>query len=208
MKAVVLLMFIVTLVSVPAFAQEDHDCNKKVTPIKTIGKASLADATRIAMAAVTSAQCQIGSDSKNFKLTIAEFDFQGITEQDRTLEVLFIGGLAGELDQTVTTEADFTYTVEKPTTAKKAEDYAVLMHQSPSPEQALANAIISAKKELDKNPSLGNLKHAKVAITITYAFKEDGTLELEPKFGSVGVTAKDITTKITTQKLTLTFEKK
>jgi hypothetical protein len=208
MKTVVLLMFIVTLVSVPAFSQENHDCDKPVTPIKTIGKASLADATRIAMAAVTSAQCQIGSDSKSFKLTTAEFDFQAATEKDGTLEVLFIGGLAGELDQTVTAEADFTYTVEKPPTAKKTEDYAVLFHKSPTPEQALANAIISAKKQLDGNPSFGDLKHAKVAITITYAFKKDGTLELEPKFGSVGVTAKDITTKTTTQKLTLTFEKK
>jgi hypothetical protein len=67
---------------------------------------------------------------------------------------------------------------------------------------------VNAQKQLDQNPSFEDLKDAKVAITITYAFKKDGTIELEPKFGSVSITGKVILTKTTTQKVTLTFEKK
>jgi hypothetical protein len=208
MKAMNLLILVVALVSTQAIAQENNDCDKPVIPIKTTGKATLADATRIAMAAATSAQCQLGSDSKNFKLTTAEFDFQTATEKDGTLEVLFIGGLAGELDKTVTTEADFTYSVKKPAQTKEAHEYALHLSKAPTPEQALAGAIVNAQKQLDQNPSFEDLKDAKVAITITYAFKKDGTIELEPKFGSVSITGKVILTKTTTQKVTLTFEKK
>jgi hypothetical protein len=196
------------LVGSRAIAQENNDCDKPVAPIKTAGKASLTDATRIAMAAVTSAQCQMGTNSTNFKLTTAEFDFQTAREKDGTLEVLFIGGLAGELDKTVTTEADFTYSVKKPAQTKGAHEYALHLPKAPTPEQALATAIVNAEQQLDQNPSFEDLKDSKVAITITYAFKKDGTIELEPKFGSVSITGKVILTKTTTQKVTLTFEKK
>jgi hypothetical protein len=208
MKTLSFLAFVVTLMSLPSFAQEKNDCDKPVVPIKTTGKASLTDATRIAMAAVTSAQCQMGTDSTSFKLTTAEFDFQTATEKDGTLEVLFIGGLAGELDKTVTTEADFTYSVKKPAQTKEAREYALHLSKAPTPEQTLAGAIVNAQKQLDQNSSFEDLKDAKVAITITYAFKKDGTIELEPKFGSVSITGKVILTKTTTQKITLTFEKK
>lgn len=67
---------------------------------------------------------------------------------------------------------------------------------------------MNAELQLDQNPSFEDLKDSKVAITITYAFKKDGTIELEPKFGSVSITGKVILTKTTTQKVTLTFEKK
>lgn len=194
-------MFVVTLVSVSAFAQENNDCDKPVAPIKTTGKATLADATRIAMAAVTSAQCQLGPDSKNFKLTTAEFDFQTAREKDGTLEVLFIGGLAGELDKTVTTEADSTHSVKKPAQTKEAHEYSLYLPKTATSEQALATAIVNAEQQLDQNPSFEDLKDAKVAVTITYAFKRDGTIELEPKFGSVSITGKVILTKTTTQKV-------
>jgi hypothetical protein len=67
---------------------------------------------------------------------------------------------------------------------------------------------VNAHKQLDQNPTFDGLTDAKVAVTITYAFKKDGTIELEPKFGSVSITGKVILTKTTTQKVTLTFEKK
>jgi hypothetical protein len=208
MKTRRLFIFTLMLASLPAFSQENNNCDKPVVPIKTTGKASLTDAARIAMAAVTSAQCQMGTDSTNFKLATAEFDFQTATEKDGTLEVLFVGGLAGELDKTVTTEADFTYSVKKPAQTKEAHEYALHLPKAPTPEQTLAGAIVNAQKQLDQNPSFEDLKDAKVAITITYAFKKDGTIELEPKFGSVSITGKVILTKTTTQKITLTFEKK
>lgn len=202
-----LVVAAIMLLCFPLIAQEDNNCDKPVAPIKTSGKATLADATRVAMAAVTSAQCQLGTDSKNFKLSTAEFDFQTATEKDGTLEVLFIGGLAGELDKTTTTEADFTYSVKKPAVTKEAHEYSLRL-KALSPEQVLASAIVNAEQQLDQNPSFEDLKDSKVGITITYAFKKDGTIELEPKFGSVSITGKVILTKTTTQKVTLTFEKR
>jgi hypothetical protein len=160
------------------------------------------------MAAVASAECQMGTDSKTFRLTTAEFDFQTATEKDGTIEVLFIGGLASDLDKSITTEADFTYSVKKPAQTEEAHEYALHLSKAPTPEQALATAIVNAEQQLDQNPSFEDLKDSKVAITITYAFKKDGTIELEPKFGSVSITGKVILTKTTTQKVTLTFEKK
>lgn len=53
-----------------------------------------------------------------------------------------------------------------------------------------------------------DLTKVTVSITITYAFRKDGTVELEPKIGSVGITEKFIVTRTTTQKMVLTFELK
>jgi hypothetical protein len=207
--------FLISL-SMPLFAQENSDCDVPVTAIKTAGKATLADATRVSMAAITSAKCQILSSADEndkkvadtIKMTTAEFDFQTAQEADGTLEVLFIVGLAGELDKTVTTDTDFTYSVPDPKKSA-ATDYALRLPKKISPEQALANAIVNAERQLIKTPSFGpDLTDAKVAVTITYAFKKDGTLELEPKFGSVSITGKVIFTKTTTQKVVITFEKK
>ena len=92
---------------------------------------------------------------------MAEFDFQTAKEKDGTLEVLFIGGLAGELDKTVTTETDFKYSVKKPTGTKESHEYAFHLPKEQTPEQALATAIVKALQQLDQNPSFEDLKDAK-----------------------------------------------
>lgn len=79
---------------------------------------NLAAATALVVDAINQAKCENYDPFARFQLTTADLDFQTLVDTDGTLEVLFIGGLAGELDKQVTSDSDFTYSVPTPVGAK------------------------------------------------------------------------------------------
>jgi hypothetical protein len=72
---------------------------------------NLSEATTFVVDAISQATCENYDPVGRFQLTTADLDFQTLVDNDGTLEVLFIGGVAGELDKQVTSDSDFTYSV-------------------------------------------------------------------------------------------------
>jgi hypothetical protein len=178
-------------------------------PIKGKGFVNLAVATTFVVDAINQAECTYYYPSSRFVLTTADLDFQTLVDNDGTLEVLFIGGLAGELDKQVTSDTDFTYSAPTPLHAEpKLQDHLFGLGSKPSAKSVttLAEAVGSALQQMAAGVgAFPMLSQHQVKVSIKYSFTKDGTLELEPKLGSVSITAKYKRTETNTQTLTLTF---
>lgn len=194
------------------------DCSTKQIPATisldkkqmTIG---LTQATAYAKNAIDAAQCEIGTSARRFLLTNVDLDLQTVTDSDGTLEVLFIGGLAGELDRTTTADTDFTYSVPTPGNYPREAHSEILdaikawFHPEKAPKpQNLAALITKAVTQLQDNAAMfPALSQHQVKVSLKFAFLKDATIEAEPKIGSVGVTAKWKYSNTYTQTITLTF---
>lgn len=201
----------------PAYAAH-VDCSSQQVPATIILDkkqmvVGLSNATAFVKSAIDAAQCQIGQSAPRFLLTNVDIDLQTVTDEDGNIEVLFIGGLAGEADKTTTADTDFTYSVPTP------GNYPRLAHNSiidaikawfnpskvPKP-QNLAALITKAVTQLQDNATaFPALSQHQVKVSLKFAFLKDLTIEAEPKLGSVGVTAKWKYSSTATQTLTLTF---
>jgi hypothetical protein len=176
----------------------------------TIG---LTQATVYVTNAIDAAQCEIGASAPRFLLTNVDIDLQSVTDSDGTLEVLFIGGLAGELDKTTTADTDFTYSVPAPGNYPLEARNAIIdvikswLHPSQAPKsQNLAALITQAVRQLEENKAMfPALSQHQVKVSLKFAFLKDATIEAEPKIGSVGVTAKWKYSQTYIQTMTLTF---
>ena len=194
------------------------DCSTKRLPATisldkkqmTIG---LTQATAYVKNAIDAAQCEIGTSARRFLLTNVDIDLQTVTDADGTLEVLFIGGLAGELDRTTTADTDFAYSVPTPGNYPLEAHSEILdaikawfhPEQAPKP-QNLAALITKAVTQLQENAAMfPALSQHQVKVSLKFAFLKDATIEAEPKIGSVGVTAKWKYSNTYTQTITLTF---
>jgi hypothetical protein len=191
---------------------------------KNKGTIKLGDAISAVQSAVNSAKCANYDPNGRFQLISADMDFQQEKDEDGNLEVLFIGGVAGEKEKQTILDTDFTYTVpivvnldtthsEKLMSlhivagAAKAQDAKPNeVSAATSDPKDLGVAIAAAIAQLNTNVTgLPTLSQHQVKVSLKFVFTVDGTLELEPKIGSVGVTAKYKHTAIATQNLTLTF---
>lgn len=139
-------------------------------------------------------------------------DFQTLVDKDGTLEVVFIGGLAGELDKQVTSDSDFTYSVPTPVGVNPVDRTQMMIElvrkpkRKVTPAKTLGEAIAAAMNQMAAGVGdLPALSQHQVKISIKYAFTKDGTLELEAKPYGVGVAFKYRKSVTTTQTLTLTF---
>jgi len=175
------------------------------------GFINLAEAIAFVVDAINEAKCENYDPAGRFQLTTADLDFQTLIDTDGTLEVLFIGGLAGELDKQVTSDSDFTYSVPTPVGAQVvSHDKALLLLHKPKAKvtsaTTLGEAITTAMQQMAAGiGDLPALSQHQVKVSIKFGFTKDGTLELEPTIGSFGITGKFKKTETTTQTLTLTF---
>jgi hypothetical protein len=191
---------------------------------KNKGTIKLGDAIAAIQSAVDSAKCANYDPNGRFQLISADMDFQTEKDDDGNLEVLFIGGLAGEKEKQTILDTDFTFTVpievnpEKPNSEKlmalqilsgPAKALSIQNHEisaeTTDPNDlgiAIANAIAQLNKGFNGLPILSQHQ---VKVSLKFVFTVDGTIEAEPKIGSVGITAKYKHSDIGTQNLTLTF---
>ncbi len=126
--------------------------------------------------------------------------------------MVFIGGLAGELDKQVTSDSDFTYSVPTPVGVNPVDRTQMMIElvrkpkRKVTPAKTLGEAIAAAMNQMAAGVGdLPALSQHQVKISIKYAFTKDGTLELEAKPYGVGVAFKYRKSVTTTQTLTLTF---
>jgi len=177
------------------------------------GFINLAQATALVVDAINEAKCANFDPAGRFQLTTADMDFQTLVDHDGTLEVLFIGGAAGELDKQVTADSDFTYSVPTPVGAQPFDhsEFLSRLAKSKTKEKAssattLGEAITAAMQQMaERLNDFPALSQHQVKVSIKFAFTKDGTLELEPKIGSVGITGKYKISETNTQTITLTF---
>jgi prepilin-type processing-associated H-X9-DG protein len=197
-------------------ASPSIDCKMRKPADKEIlktnkGFVSLAEATGFVIDAINEAKCENYDPVGRFQLMTADMDFQTLIDKDGTFEVLFIGGIAGELDKQVTSDSDFTYSVPTPFGAVPVEhsQMLLLLHNAKTkvtPAKTLGEAIAAAMKQMAAGVGdLPALSQHQVKVSIKFAFTKDGTLELEPTLGSVGIKLGFKKTETNTQTLTLTF---
>lgn len=219
MKFIVFVLLCVTAVGAqttvtpqPLIVHTKVDCSTAATP--TLIKlndpkkntVALLDAVNFVIAALNQAKCQMANTPSRFVLTTADIDLQALRDNDKTLEVVFIGGLAGELDKSTTSELDFTYSVPTPINIPRPHEELLFRKKKVSPAENLAMLIEGAMSQLQSNlDSFPSLSQHQAKIIMKFAFTKDGTIEAEPKLGSVGITAKLKLTSTETQTLTLTF---
>ena len=191
---------------------------------KNKGTIRVADAIAAVQSAINSAKCANYDPNGRFQLISADMDFQQEKDEDGTLEILFIGGAAGEKEKQTILDTDFTYTVPivvnpDTTHSEKLMSLHILagsakargaqpneVSAATSDPKDLGVAIAAAIAQLNNNVTgLQSLSQHQVKVSLKFVFTVDGTLEAEPKIGSVGVTAKYKHTEIATQNLTLTF---
>jgi hypothetical protein len=191
---------------------------------KNKGTIKLDDAIVAVQAAVNSAKCANYDRNGRFQLISADIDFQQEKDDDGTLEILFIGGLAGEKEKQTILDTDFTFTVPIVVNMDKTNSEKLMSLHIPAggakAQKAQGNevsaattdpkdlglAIAAAIAQLNNGiGGLPSLSQHQVKVSLKFVFTVNGTLEAEPKIGSVGVTAKYKHSDIATQNLTLTF---
>jgi len=164
--------------------------------------ADLNDALIFVINSISAANCKM-TQKPRFLLNTADLDFQTFTDDNGSLEILAIGGLALGLDKQTTTDSDFTFSVPTPVNAMTEAAYS---KKPDKPKQPLADAIVAAMDQMSKNFNvIQTLSQHQVKVSIKYALTKDGTLEVEPSFGILGITGKFTKTSTDTQTLTLTF---
>jgi hypothetical protein len=179
------------------------DVNKDAVDLQT--------AIALVTDAINEAKCKNYDPDGRFQLTTADIQFQTLVDTNGSLEILFIGGITGELDKQVTSLSDFTYSVPTPLDAVPVDHSklrAEVLGAKPkvTPAKNLGDAIAAAMQQMEAG--LGDfpeLSQHQVKVSIAFAVTKQGGLELEPKIGSVGITAKLTRTNTATQTLTLTF---
>jgi hypothetical protein len=219
MKSIVFALLCITVMAAQTTVPPQHatvlakvDCSTAARPTlinlndPKKNTVALQDAVSFVIAALNQATCQMGNTPSRFVLSTADIDLQTLRDTDGTLEVVFIGGLAGELDKSTTSELDFTYSVPAPINVPALHEEFLFRRKKVGPAEHLAALIEGAMSQLQSNlNSFPSLSQHQVKVSMKFAFTKDGTVEAEPKLGSVGITAKLKLTSTETQTLTLTF---